>query len=179
MPTGSSRSAFAEFFRDLRLPEAMRAELARPLGPVLTGDALIEALRGAPEIIAVGDYCTWDLLSRGVDLRMAIVDRKTKRSRDDRVALVPQFLQLKVIPVTNREGTISRESWLALDQAFKSGERVRVQVVGEEDLLTLAVIALAPEGAGVVYGQPDEGAVVVRVDPDMKARVRDILSRMV
>ena len=34
-------------------------------------------------------------------------------------------------------------------------------------------------GAVVAYGQPDEGAVIVRVDRAAKERVRDILRRMV
>jgi len=29
-----------------------------------------------------------------------------------------------------------------------------------------------------VYGQPGEGMVAVRVDPETRARVRDLLSRM-
>ena len=74
---------------------------------------------------------------------------------------------------------IRRDAWSVISEAFKSRERVRLEVRGEEDLLALVCIALAPEGAVVAYGQPDEGAVIVRVDRGAKGRVHDILRRMV
>ena len=55
---------------------------------------------------------------------------------------------------------------------------MRLEVRGEEDLLALVCIALAPDGAIVAYGQPGEGAVIVRVDPSTRGRVHDILRRM-
>jgi len=148
------------------------------LGPVLTGEALVRALSGHP-VVAVGDYCAADLLQRGVPLRVAVIDHKTKRRKDDRVASVPQFAKLRPMAVTNPAGIIAKAAWEALDQAFKSGEGVRLEVIGEEDLLALPAIALAPDGTRVVYGQPDEGAVVVVVDAAVKRRVQAILDRMV
>lgn len=37
-------------------------------------------------------------------------------------------------------------------------------VDGEEDLLTLVAMAVAPLGSFVIYGQPREGVVLVEVD---------------
>jgi len=176
MSTGSSRSASAR--RDLVLPESLRGELKIPLGLVLTGEALVLAV-SPYVVVAVGDYCASDLLRRGVPVRVAVIDRKTKRRPDGLVAATPQFASLRSISVTNPPGTLAKEVWDALDQAFKSGERVLVEVIGEEDLLALPAIALAPDGTRVVYGQPDEGAVVVAVDAAVKQRVRAILDRMV
>ena len=84
-----------------------------------------------------------------------------------------------VVRVVNPAGTLTRDAWVALDEAFKSASRVRIEVIGEEDLTALAAIDLAPEGTVVLYGQPDAGVVLVRADADAKARVRDILGRMV
>ena len=83
-----------------------------------------------------------------------------------------------VIVLENPAGMIRKEVWPVISEAFKSRERVRLEVRGEEDLLALACIALAPEGAVVAYGQPGEGAVIVRVDRAARARVHDILRRM-
>ena len=43
----------------------------------------------------------------------------------------------------------------------------------------LAAIELAPENTAVLYGMPGEGVVVVWADARAKARVRDLLARMV
>src|SRR2546427_10745196 len=80
MPTGNTPSEFAEFFaRDLVLPEAMRAELSRPLGRVVKGGDVVAAVKGAKPLVTVGDYMTADLVERGVVPQIAGVDFKRKR----------------------------------------------------------------------------------------------------
>src|SRR5213594_544591 len=168
MPTGSTPSEFAEFSRrDLVLPEAMRAELARPLGRLVRGGEVVAAVKGA------------DLVERGVLPQIAVVDFKTKRIEEPRWHTKLKGVGDWVIVLENPAGMIRKEVWPVISEAFKSRERVRLEVRGEEDLLALVCIALAPEGAVVAYGQPDEGAVIVRVDRAAKERVRDILRRMV
>jgi hypothetical protein len=51
-------------------------------------------------------------------------------------------------------------------------------VEGEEDLLTLVAVVEAPENSLVVYGQPREGLVVVKVDEKIKKRVKEIVDSM-
>src|SRR2546430_10790964 len=80
--------------------------------------------------------------------------------------------------VTNPAGTITPDAWRVVSEAFKSKERVRVEVRGEEDLLALVCIALAPSSAAVLYGLPTQGVVVVRADDAAKSRVLDVLRRM-
>lgn len=180
MPTGSTPSGFAEFAtRDLVLPEAMREELARPLGKVVKGAEVVAAVKGAKPLVTVGDYTTADLVERGVVPQIAVVDFKTKRLEEPRWHMKLKGVGDWVIVLENPPGMIRRDAWSVISEAFKSRERVRLEVRGEEDLLALVCIALAPEGAVVAYGQPDEGAVIVRVDRGAKARVHDILRRMV
>ncbi len=50
-------------------------------------------------------------------------------------------------------------------------------VDGEEDLVVLPAIMIAPDGASVVYGQPDEGMVHVVVDDEVRREVRALLER--
>lgn len=179
MPTGSSPSEFAEFFdRDLVLPEGMRAELAKPLGRVVRGADVVPAVKGANPLVTVGDFTTADLVERGVLPRIAVVDFKTKRIEEPKWHAKLKGVGDWVVVIDNPAGEIRRAVWGIVSEAFKLKERVRLEVRGEEDLLALACIALAPDGAVVAYGQPGEGAVVVRVDRTSKARVRDILVRM-
>ncbi len=180
MPTGRSPSEFADVYgRDLALPEAVRAELARPIGRLVRGGEVVAAVKGARPLVTVGDYTTADLVERGVVPQIAVVDFKTKRIEEPRWHTKLKGVGDWVVVIDNPAGTIRRDVWPVISEAFKSKERVRLEVRGEEDLLALVCIALAPEGAVVAYGQPDEGAVVVRVDRQARTRVHDILRRMV
>lgn len=171
--------ADSDLRRDRRLPEAMRDEMRAPLGRLMSGAAAYRAVRGVPKVVTVGDACTGDLAKRGRIPDVAVVDYKTRRAEDAGLAAAVRSVGTKVLTARNPAATLTRELWAALDEAFKSGERVRVEVLGEEDLAALAAIVLAPEGTAVLYGQPGEGVVVVAVDAAAKAKVRDLLSRMV
>ena len=166
-------------WRDRRLPESLREELRRPLRPVLSGRQAFEAVRTAKQVVTVGDACTLDLAGRGRVPDLAIVDFKTKREANDAFRAKMEAIGTKVLRAFNPSASLTRDLWRALDEAFKSGERVRVEVLGEEDLAALAAIELAPEGTAVLYGMPDEGVVLVWVDAAAKAAVRRILDRMV
>jgi len=177
--TGSTPSEFAEFARrDLVLPEGMRAELARPLGPVYRGGAFVDAVRNAHPLVAVGDVVTAELVRAGRTPDVAVVDFRTKRAENPESQRLFATSRERVVKLSNPPGRIAVAAWDAIREAFKPGGRVRVQVRGEEDLLALVAIALAPDGAVVAYGQPDEGAVVVRVDAAARGLVKSVLARM-
>jgi hypothetical protein len=55
---------------------------------------------------------------------------------------------------------------------------VTIDVDGEEDLATLPAILATPVGGSVVYGQPDEGMVLVAVTPAARREARSLLGRM-
>ncbi len=166
-------------WRDRRLPHAMRPDLRRPLGPVMSGAEALEAVRNAAKVVTVGDACTVDLAARGRVPDVAVVDFRTKRTVDPDLRAKVEAIGDRVLTTINPPTTLTRAMWRALSEAFKSAERVRIEVLGEEDLAALAAIELAPEGTAVLYGMPDAGVVVVTVDARAKAAVRDLLARMV
>lgn len=179
MSTGSSPSAFAEFERaTLRLPDSLRENLKWPLGALVTGAHVIPALGNASPVVTVGDFCTLDLVARGRTPDVCLVDFKTKRQEDPELREALQRVGDVVMRLRNDPGTISMEAWRVLSEAFKSEQRVRVEVRGEEDLLALVCIALAPESAAVLYGLPGQGVVIVKADAAAKARVLEVLRRM-
>jgi len=179
MSTGSSPSASDEFAGStLRLPEALRENLKWPLGPLVRGADVIPAIGNASPLVTVGDFCTLDLVARGRTPDICLVDFKTKREEDPELRDALQGVGSKVLRLRNDPGTIASDSWSVLSEAFKSEERVRVEVRGEEDLLALVCIALAPETAAVLYGMPSQGVVVVKADRAAKSRVLDILRRI-
>ncbi|OGS49450.1 MAG: hypothetical protein A3K68_04225 [Euryarchaeota archaeon RBG_16_68_13] len=179
MPTASSPSAFDEFaLVALRLPEHLRENLRWPLGPLVQGPDVLPAIGSASPVVTVGDFCTLDLVARGRSPDVCIVDFKTKREEDPELREALQGIGTKVLRITNPAGTIQPAAWEAVSEAFKSEERVRVEVRGEEDLLALVCVARAPESAAVLYGMPSQGVVVVKPDPAAKSRVLEILRRM-
>ena len=170
----------------LTLPDSLRDAFKEPLGPVTTdADELLAAAaetrgeRAAPDapIIAVGDVVTYHLREAGRVPDVALIDGRTKReATTGDVAATLQALDADVT-VPNAPGTLSADLIEALSGAIESGERRVIAVDGEEDLAALPAVVLAPDGATVVYGQPDEGMVRIAVDDAARDRARDLLER--
>jgi uncharacterized protein (UPF0218 family) len=129
--------------------------------------------------VAVGDVVTYHLLGAGVTPDVAVVDGRTEReSVGDAVAR--RLADLRVTHrVENEAGTLSAPLVEALVEglADDGAPQTTIEVAGEEDLATLPAVVAAPEGATVVYGQPGEGMVAVRVDAASRERARSLLDR--
>ena len=59
-----------------------------------------------------------------------------------------------------------------------SAESILITVDGEEDLLVIPACIFAPENSVVMYGQPNEGLVIVTITPELRAKVQKILDAM-
>ncbi len=51
-------------------------------------------------------------------------------------------------------------------------------VDGEEDMLALPLFVMAPIGAFVLYGQPLEGLVLVRITAAKRKEAKDLMDRI-
>ncbi|PIO02848.1 DUF359 domain-containing protein [Candidatus Micrarchaeota archaeon CG10_big_fil_rev_8_21_14_0_10_54_18] len=153
-------------FQTLYLPEAMRKELKKPFGRLVKKPP--KTLK-KEFVVCVGDESCRALLNAGFTPELQVFDCKTKRAKAE--PLPPSKLSERVC--SNPAGSITAESWNALKRAFSRPSRVRVN--GEEDLLVLPCVLLAPAGAVVVYGQPGEGLVLVRASKQRKGFVRRLL----
>ena len=137
-------------------------------------------LEHTEKIVTVGDICTIKIYEQVRTPNLCVVDLKTKRSK----ALTNKQKEIignigdKIVNVTNRAGTISKELWNAIKYSVDSTDNVRIVVEGEEDLATLAAISLSKIGTKVIYGMPDKGMVVVDVNQHSKIRVDAFLERM-
>ncbi|MFB6155749.1 MAG: GTP-dependent dephospho-CoA kinase family protein [Haloferacaceae archaeon] len=166
----------------LRLPDDLRSAFKEPLGPVYTDVDALLAEAGGP-LVAVGDVVTYHLLSAGRDPDVAVVDGLTEREAvDDEVAAVVEREwaadAARRVDVENPPATLSAALLEALRDALRDEGPTVLVVDGEEDLATLPAVVAAPDGASVVYGQPGEGMVHVRVDDADRETCRDLLSRM-
>jgi len=158
----------------LELPDDLRAELKEPLGPVYTDAETLLAEAGRP-LVAVGDIVTYHLLEAGTHPDVALIDGRTERERVERGVLdaIEGFDARR--EVENPPATLTAELLSALREAIDSDVTTLVEVGGEEDLAALPAVLAAPGGAGVVYGQPDEGMVLATVDDESRATVRRLL----
>jgi len=127
-----------------------------------------------PCIVSVGDVVSRNLVKENFRPKLLIVDNRVMRSNVEPAKLDADEEK----HVKNPPGTITFEALNAIQEAFKTTHTVKIVVDGEEDLLALPAIQHAPENALVIYGQPHEGLVVVRVTLQKKAEVAEILEEM-
>jgi uncharacterized protein (UPF0218 family) len=127
-----------------------------------------------PRIIAVGDTVTRNLTKSRMSPQLSIVDNKCMRKSTQPVDLATD----RTVHVENPQATITEEAIKAIQDSLRSSGSVKIVVDGEEDLLTLIAVMYAPENSFVLYGQPYEGIVVVKVTPEKRAKIAEILKAM-
>jgi len=162
----------------VELQPSLRSALKDPLGPLYTDADALLADAGSP-LCTVGDVVTYHVLEAGTTPAVALVDERTEREAvDEAVAAGIDDRRFdRVFHVENPPATLTEPLLTALREGFAAGSTL-LRVDGEEDLATLPAVLAAPDGAGVVYGQPGEGMVLLPVDDDLRADVRALLERM-
>ena len=165
----------------LRLPENLRARLKEPLGELIPGppERSVKRLRQIlgsekiSKIVCVGDFVSRLLSESSIEFDLAIVDNKVMRLETGGQSIKSE----RVFHVVNPAGTLEVSAWAAIGEALKRPHSLLV-VDGEEDLLTLVAMTVAPQGSLVIYGQPGEGLVIVEVDETARKKARSFLDRM-
>ena len=167
------------------LPKELRMELRKLHGELYRGDGfetaqnIIKDLKSPARIITVGDIVTFNFLAAGVVPNISFVDNRTKRGpASNEVTHGTKHPHFKTITVDNPPGTITEELLQEVAKAMTSDNPLRIFVNGEEDLAALPSIAMAPLSSVVIYGLPDEGAVLVRVTETKRKEIQSLLDRM-
>jgi len=164
----------------VKLPENLREQLKTPLGLLLpdiqaTKENILKHIPTNSFIITVGDATTDKMLNFGIIPSLQIIDSQEKRVKRD----PPSKENISTnISCNNPAGEISHESITVIKNAFKSEPPVRITVNGEEDLLVIPVCIHAPENSVVLYGQPNEGLVLVQIDDKIRKKTQLILDSM-
>jgi uncharacterized protein (UPF0218 family) len=125
------------------------------------------------KLILVGDSVSRQASQAGVGADVMIIDNLEKRQK----AIPYVHSRNRVITAKNQAGRIEDEARLAVERAI-AGEADLVEIDGEEDLLAIIAVLAAPTGSLVVYGQPNEGVVLVRVSSERKASAEQVLQQM-
>jgi hypothetical protein len=164
----------------LQLPDDLRDQLKTPLGNLISDndpnkENIIKKISAELVIITVGDRTTENMLQLGLKPQIQIIDGLEKRSE----CAVPADDTINTkLSCKNPPGEITEESIQVIQRAFSSEPPVRITVDGEEDLLVIPACIFAPENSVVMYGQPNEGLVIVTITPEIRAKVQKILDVM-
>jgi uncharacterized protein (UPF0218 family) len=165
-----------------RLPESLREELSTPHGTLVKGKQAEVSKRVSdfvrsskpPKVITVGDVVTRSMVIAGVEPDLSIIDGKTLRGTEETV----DYAVDETYHLVNPQGLITADSWIVIGKALKEKRKIKIVVDGEEDLLGIPVVLLAPRGSLMLYGQPNEGIVIVTVNSETKGFAKRILKEM-
>lgn len=153
----------------LVLQKELRSELKDPLGNLYASlEEVKDSLSEYEYIISVGDVTTRNLIESRLYPRLGIIDNRIQRKDSDHEL----EYQATILNAENPAGTITKDLWETIDHAISSSknseENFLIVVQGEEDLAVLPSILMAPKNAVILYGQPNEGLVVVEVEKAKK-----------
>ena len=164
----------------MQLPDDLRDQLKNPLGNLIIDndpnkENIIKKISAESVLITVGDRTTENMLQLGLKPQIQIIDGLEKRNQ--RTIPIDDTVNTN-LSCRNPPGEITKESIQVIQKAFSCELPVRITVDGEEDLLVIPVCIHAPENSIVMYGQPNEGLVIVTITPEIRARVQKILDTM-
>ena len=163
----------------MRLPEDLRDRLKKPLGILLldsdtTRNNISKNIPQGSFIITVGDATTEKMIRFGFNPALQIVDSVEKRSKRN----LPEGDVETILSCVNPAAEITPESISLIQKAFEMKPPIRIIISGEEDLLVLPVAVHAPDKSVILYGQPNEGLVIVHVTEEVRNRARSIMNSM-
>ena len=176
MPRAGTRSASSDETA-WAVPLSLRASLSKKYGPVYAGDEADDRLRHLKQFGACGDRVTERALQLGQLPFIGIVDFKTQRNEPIPRDAFRALEAVRVVRVRNPPGLLTASLRQAVRDLVQEGGGL-IEVEGEEDLGSLALVESLPAGATVIYGIPGEGVSFVRVDAVAKEHVRQLIAQM-
>jgi len=160
------------------LPDQMRGQLRMPFGQLVVESDVFREVAHCRRLVAIGDVVSLTLLEKDIQPDVLIFDYQTRRGRMDLLKSRVESIDGEMVVVSNPAGRITPE---LVDEARKAMERkgrTKILVKGEEDLAALVCIALAPSGTCLVYGLPDKGIVLVKINKDMSKKAKSLIYAM-
>lgn len=162
------------------LPHELRTHLQQPIGKVLTDQNLRDLKDTHPFITAVGDITTLTLFQEGLPPAIAVIDGRTQRHSLSQDSLT-DFFPLPLPVLINEAGTITSQAATVYQNAVSTylSEKTTqlIMVQGEEDLLALPAMLLAPLYSLVLYGQQGIGIITTEITPEKKTYARNLLAQ--
>jgi uncharacterized protein (UPF0218 family) len=157
--------------------------MAWPLGIAISREAPESIIRVRSEyensfLITVGDVVTMNVIKYWKVPNLAFMDLKTRRT----IGMGMEVTGFdKVINIVNKPATLSVDIINTVRGAIMdalSGSRILIQVDGEEDLLAIPAVLLAPRGSLVLYGLYTGYLIAIPVIDEYKLAMFKLFSMM-
>jgi uncharacterized protein (UPF0218 family) len=163
----------------VKLPDSLRDQLKIPLGILLpigqdNKENIQKHLSDTSYIITVGDRTTEKMIDFDLIPSLQIIDGLEKRQKRE----FPKLGNASELTIDNPPAEITLQSIEIIKKAFTMNSPVRLTVNGEEDLLVLPVCIHAPENSVVLYGQPNQGLVLVQITTEIRNKAQTLLNLM-
>lgn len=164
----------------VKLPNSLRDQLKIPMGILIPDSQVSKSnvekhLEKNSYVITVGDRTTEKMIAYGLTPSLQIIDNYEKRVQ--REPTMSPIVYTEFV-CKNPAAEITPESIEIIKKAIASKTPVRLTVVGEEDLLVIPACIHAPKNSVVLYGQPNEGLVIVKVTPEIRNKTQRLLDLM-
>ena len=177
----------ADLKKDLKIPNSLIELFKKPYGKLFksTEDFLKSNIKKSNGglLITVGDFISYSMVENGVDPDIIVFDNKVRRLPFKRKI----NFRAKIYKVINRPGITGRNLWKTIRKAFAQPERIKISVIGEEDLALLPSVIMAPLGSVILYGQPnmvfngkeiEGGLVAIKATAEKKKEAWNLFKKM-
>ena len=148
---------------DAELNKDIIAELKVPLGKLYPDfEDAIDEIISSEFLISVGDATFNNLTKYELYPNIGIIDNLIQRKNYNHDVIRADH----ILKANNPAGTITDDLWETIEQALElsnNGECYVIEVAGEEDLAVLPCILMANPETTILYGQPNEGLVLLKV----------------
>ena len=143
-------------------------ELKKPLGKLYPDfEDAIDEIKSSKFLISVGDETFTNLIKHELYPNLGIIDNLIQRKNYNHDVIPTE----NILKTSNPAGTITDDLWETIGKALElcgNGECHVIDVAGEEDLAVLPCILMASEDTTILYGQPNEGLVVLKVSDTLE-----------
>ena len=159
---------------DAELNNDIILELKRPLGRLYPDfEDAIDEIKSSEFLISVGDETFKNLTEYELYPNIGIIDNLIQRKNHTHDVICADH----ILEADNPAGCITDDLWETIGQALElsnNGECYVIEVAGEEDLAVLPCILMANPETTILYGQPNEGLVLLKVS-DVKNKAQRLI----
>ena len=159
---------------DAELNKDIIVELKKPLGELYPDfEDAIDEIKSSKFLISVGDETFKNLTEYELYPNIGIIDNLIQRKNHTHDVIRADH----ILKADNPAGYITDDLWETIGQALElsdNGECYVIEVAGEEDLAVLPCIIMANPETTILYGQPNEGLVLLKVS-DVKNKAQRLI----
>ncbi len=164
---------------DAELNKDIILELKKPLGKLYPDfEDAVDEIKSSKFLISVGDATFSNLIEHELFPNIAIIDNLIQRKNHNHET----FHTENILKADNPAGTITDDLWEtigeAIDLSNNNNDCYIIEVAGEEDLAVLPCILMADPDTTILYGQPNEGLVLLKVS-DTKIKAQNMINGFV